>query len=105
MATPESMSEASTSALQLTNVSSQSQACNLLICAIQHLLYAKGQIYEPFAILQAKRARERLAESQQKSRDITGAMGGAFRRKSMPFEKRRRLRKTDEVSQVVRARS
>lgn len=84
------------STLHLPEVTSQQQTCALLVCAIQHLFYAKGQVYEPIATLQSRRARENVSEAQQKSRfEASGIMRS--KGKGISLQKRRQTRKTDEV--------
>lgn len=97
--------EASSSTLRLPSVSSQSQACSLLTCAVQHLFFAKGQVYEPIAVLQAKRAREKLADSQRREGLLASGANVGSRRKSDSLVKRQRTRKVDEVREWEKMKS
>lgn len=84
-------SRSSSQSLHLPSLASQSQACSILTCAIQHLFLAKGQIPDPISVLQSKRARERLAKG------VGGSQMGS-RPKGDSFAKRKRNRKVDEVN-------
>jgi len=100
------MSEISTIDISAT---SQEQACAIISSAIHHLLFAKGQIHQPIAVLRKQRDQRenRVAEEYNESEQNIRK----FRVKATTFTAQRKERKLNEMirnvdrlhDQIVRA--
>lgn len=79
---------------------SQEQACAIISSAIHHLLFAKGQIYQPISVLRKQRD-ERERKASKSGEDESQSSGSKHPPKKLSFTAQRKERKLNELIENI----